>query len=1167
MIIKKLELQGFKSFSERKKIIFHPGITAVVGPNGTGKSNIVDAILWVLGGKRFKSLRGERSKDIIFNGNTKIAPVSMADVSLFLGDEDEELVISHRVFRSGESEYRMNGKSVRLKDIQESLWKKSIGETEYFVIEQGSIGLFLSSKPTEKRLLLEEAAGTAYYKDKKRQTQNKLESSELNLTRLEDIISEVSTAKNSLKRQAHAAIRYRKLREKIRELTLLYYKEKIEKLEKSHKEASNAFNKGLYKEKETSSKLKEEEKNLAEKQKQTWDLEEGSKKGHETLYSMRAQLSRLETENDKETKTIELTKEKKEAAQRNKEDLQQELSALKGENTKFEQSLANIQVSLEGKKKEIESSDKKILDSKDSVEKRKQKIADLRNDSLQKISTLTEVRNDAAKIEKEIEIHKRQKDKLEAQLVGEKVLFQEKQTEMQQREKEVKKTQVLLEKKQEDVVSSQTKLEEIEKDLESHQDRLTELKHNKDKETHHLHALEKLEEREQPKDISTDLPEAMGVLADLIESDREHAFLVDVFWKKEAKGTIINAADFLSRLKEKDLKGDFILLHAQKKDKQVPKAYKDPRVLGLLKARVQPSSKIKDYFDQFDEAAIVKDIETAVEMWLQFPGLNYITSQGDLLLHSGFLTLGAKKEGLFYIKQEMKSLKERIAILEKEISTILPEVNLNVKLKNELEEQIQNEREAAAKLERTVAGREKEKGYDQSDKEKIEMRIFLIEKEITVLSDEEKTLSQKMTARAERIQEVEEERLKIKESLQKEEEDLSKEQEKSEQRRKQFFETKSTYDIQAEKAKNLEQQIQETQRREKSIDAKIKNLEKEVIGCDRKEEESKKTIASIKTKTTKLEEDRNATESQLAADEIQLREIQEGHEKLEIKVKELREASESCKDERMQKEISKAEVERDLINLEESCWQELKKTIKEVKKEDTPEVETGIFTEEALAEAKDSLQKFKAVNLMAEEEYEIQKERHEFLTKQKEDLRESIDSTKEAIKKIDKESKTQFMKALEEVNKYFKEVFALLFKGGNAEVKLTDPNQPLESGVEIVAQPPEKKLQSLNLLSGGEKSLTSLAFFFALFHYKPIPFCILDEVDAALDDANLMRFLDLMKKIKIQTQFILITHNFKSMEVADYIYGTTMGEPNITNIYSVKLEKKESPEKNSGTVS
>ena len=212
--------------------------------------------------------------------------------------------------------------------------------------------------------------------------------------------------------------------------------------------------------------------------------------------------------------------------------------------------------------------------------------------------------------------------------------------------------------------------------------------------------------------------------------------------------------------------------------------------------------------------------------------------------------------------------------------------------------------------------------------------------------------------------------------------------------------------------------------------------------------------------------------------------------------------------------------------------------------------------EKELEEARETVNRFKAVNLMAEEEFLEQKKRFDFLTEQRQDLRESITSTEEAIRKIDEESKTQFLKALEEVNKNFQDLFTSLFKGGNAEVKLLEPENPLESGVEIVAQPPGKRVQNLSLLSGGEKSLTSLAFLFAMFRYRPSPFCFLDEVDAALDDVNLARFLDLLRTIKHQTQFILITHNYKTMEVADYIYGTTMAEPNMTKLLSVKLEKK-----------
>ena len=255
-------------------------------------------------------------------------------------------------------------------------------------------------------------------------------------------------------------------------------------------------------------------------------------------------------------------------------------------------------------------------------------------------------------------------------------------------------------------------------------------------------------------------------------------------------------------------------------------------------------------------------------------------------------------------------------------------------------------------------------------------------------------------------------------------------------------------------------------------------------------------------------------------------------------------------------EIKKAEIERDFVNLEETSWQETRQTLEEIKQsvplEKTPLQEIA----QVLQEARDKLQKMGEVNLVAEEEYNQEKERLDFLLQQRQDLRDSISSTKEAIRKIDQESKTRFLETLAQVNQYFQETFKILFQGGQAEIKLLDPSNPLESGVEIIAQPPGKQIQKLSLLSGGEKSLTSLAFLFALFKTRPAPFCLLDEVDAALDETNIGRFLNLMQQSKEQTQFILITHNFKTMEVADYIYGTSMAEPNVTSLYSLEIDQK-----------
>ncbi len=328
MIIKKLELQGFKSFAERTKIVFHPGITAIVGPNGTGKSNLVDAMLWVLGGLRQKTVRGDRTEDVIFNGNAKKPPLSMADALLTLGSEEEELAVSHRVFRSGESEYRMNGKTVRLKDITDELWKHAIGEKEYFVIEQGAIGNFVTSKPTEKRALIEEAAGTAYYKDKKKQAQSKLESTGQNLVRLEDIILEVEKAKNSLQRQAQAANRYRRLRERIRELTSHHYQRKFTHLERAQKEAAGLYSDSLSREQAITARIRSEEKDIAGKRQALWELEKSLKENQERVYGLKSHIARTEGDIERESKRVEFFEEKKKRSESDRNELLEDVLRL-----------------------------------------------------------------------------------------------------------------------------------------------------------------------------------------------------------------------------------------------------------------------------------------------------------------------------------------------------------------------------------------------------------------------------------------------------------------------------------------------------------------------------------------------------------------------------------------------------------------------------------------------------------------------------------------------------------------------------------------------------------------------------------------------------------------------------------------------------------------------
>lgn len=1155
MHVKKLELQGFKSFPDRTKIVLHPGITAVVGPNGTGKSNIVDAFLWVLGVQRLKSLRGDRSEDVIFNGNSQKPPMAMADVSLFLQENEEEIIVSHRLFRSGESEYRLNGKTVRLKDIQDTLWKYSIGEKEYFVIEQGSIGLFLSSKPVEKRGLLEEAAGTSYYKEKKRQAQNKLINSEQNLIRLEDIIIEVTKSKNSLRRQAGAAERYRKTREQIRELTSYHYRARIEELEKRKKEADDQYRRCLDKEKNLLIRLKESEQTAAAHRNEVWAMDKKAKEESENIYSLRSRISRLEADKEKnEVEAFNLEAVKKRNVQ-SIGDFEQELDTLKKEKTQAEESLKNLERSFSSREKELQESETGIRDASEAQIQWEKKLEAMRGIYYRKLSEQTEVRNERAKVEKELELVQRQEDKLQSRLREEKDTHRLKEQEIISAEKSLSELKITLDEAAASAQNNLKKTETLRASVKEMNERLQQLEEQHKREALQYETLKKWEKHERESE-TTKIAESPGLLADIIDSTPEYAPLFDILWKEEAKASLVRVEDLLKRLEQKQLTGRFLLLPESSEESPSLEAFSDPRVLGYLKSHLHSPSAYKKNLHRLNDAAVVTDLTAAVDLWLKHPGLDFITMEGEVLLSSGLLKIGEKKEGLFTLARDAKNLEKSISEIKDKIA---PQKET---LKKEQEELLRAEEagrkieEEKERLERSLEEKTKDLEYSRNEEKKIRTNLGLIENEWKVLSSDKKNLEEKQKNIHEKSRILEQEENNAKKNIEEGEEELGKLQESSEQQRRRFFEIKSKRDLVGERIANLKHRLDSIDHRIKGLISRLESLRNEITLSEEKRRSITAATANIEQNIKELEKQKKETESSMTLNESRLDKERSGLKETEQTLERFKENHEAAKEERVKWEIKKAERDRDIANLEEACWQELKKNLEEVKNtislKDLPEKDI----EEELESLKDKIQKLSNVNLMAEEEYQVQKKRHDFLIQQKTDLEDSIRSTREAIKKIDEESKIQFLKALEEVDKNFQDVFSTLFTGGKAGIKLTDDTHPLESGIDIFAQPPGKKVQTISLLSGGEKSLTSLAFFFALFRYKPTPFCILDEVDAALDEVNLTRFLDLMRKMKEQTQFIIVTHNFKTMEVADYIYGTTMSEPSMTQIYSMKMDKK-----------
>lgn len=1223
MFIKKLEVQGFKSFPDRTKILFHPGITAIVGPNGTGKSNIVDGILWVLGGLRLKSVRGDRTEDFIFNGNAKRPPLSMAEGVITLGNE-EELVISHRVFRSGESEYRLNGKAVRLKDIQDELWKHSIGEKEYFVIEQGAIGSFVTSKPQEKRILIEEAAGTAYYKDKKRQAQSKLESSEQNLIRLEDIILEVEKSKNSLYRQALAAARFRRLRERQRELTAHHFYRRMRQLELALEQVQQELQEAEAREQAALVSVREEEKNLAQKRKELWELEKRFKDRQERAFSLKSQLSRLEGEIERESKRLEYLETSRQKAEADRQELQTEIKLLEEEKAGIISRLAGLEKQLETTTIQVEEKRQTLEEARKTVSTEESLLAELRRSQMNRIQEATGIRNNFFRLEKELELFLKQTEKLARE--KDDYLAQKQQTEnrlsslieeLDRLREDKNRQQVNLEGITENLDRLSVKLDDLEANLVRVNRRLEETGHQ-------LQALEKIAEVERDQADRDPVPGALGWFSELVEIPEADAPLFDLFWKEEARAQAFLLENFKQHFPSGDRRT--LLLLSERGETSVPDSLLQAEgVLGLLKQKIKTRPGLEKYTSSLPEAVIVRDLITAVSLWEKYSGVNFITMEGDLLYSSGLVKAGQKKEGLFSLSQEKRKLLQEMEKLQEEKQPLEEMIETARREKAELEKNLAETRARLLESERQIADLEREQKFISQELKKIETALEILFREERIQAEEKAALEQRKEASRSELQRMETELEEIKEKIKQKEESLSQLQEKQKSEEEKAYQLRSEFHLLQEKINGTRSALQSLEKRQQAITTKLGLLEMEVYTDQEEKEQLQQLIEELKHKSVKLEAESRQEEECLLDQDSQAQEQQKQLDEMEARLKELREKEEQWRQDRTRLEIRRAEVERDRVNLEETCWQELKKNLLELKQEiETGGQETqssqeseelaGALTEEGeeaeeeateksveeekvtgkagektrerrrgkppvparelshqelekeLETIRDTLQRYRQVNMMAEEEYLEQKKRYDFLFQQRQDLRDSINSTQEAIKKIDEESKIQFLKALEEVNKNFQEIFALLFRGGTAEVKLLDPENPLESGVEIVAQPPGKRVQNLALLSGGEKSLTSLAFLFALFRYKPSPFCILDEVDAALDEINLGRFLNLMKAIKHQTQFIIITHNYKTMEVADYIYGTTMEEPNVTRVYSVKMERKDSgPAEEAGT--
>ena len=1182
MYLKRLELQGFKSFANRTVLEFMPGITGVVGPNGSGKSNISDAIRWVLGEQSMKSLRGNKSLDVIFSGTENRKSLGFAEVSLIFDNSDGalnieygEVTVTRKIFRSGETGYFINKAPCRLKDILELFMDTGIGKDGYSIIGQGKVDEILSNKSEDRRHIFEEAAGIVKYRTRKEETEKKLEQTKLNLLRINDILSEIDNNIDSLKLQSDKAKKFLDLREELKSIEVGLFLYNIDTYKQKIKDFENDLTILKNNESEESEKLnslntlKEEIRGQIEQI--THEIENTQNLGFESknlIEKLNSEINvsteRINNNNlniERYLQEIEEGKQKIIDIQNDKEQKNSKIENLKANKEKFENELLEKENELNGLTSKLSEKELEIESKKQIVEQNIDKKYDLQTeisnikvnlDNLKKQENWTKSEIEAnisemdaarmSKSEMETDFCKIEKDRNDIAAKLEKINFQKAESaqKLKEFEENISRLNIQIQMK-----SSKCKfLIETEKEKEGYGQSVKEL----------------IKACENDENLAKGV---FGVLANLITTEKDYETAIEIALGSNMQNIVTNTEEDAKRLveylKQNNLGRASFLPISSVKGKKLDKFNKENGVIGIASDLIKYDSKYEQIMlNLLGKTVIVDNMENAIKLSKK-NGYTFkvITLEGEVINPSGMITGGSIAKKTVNILGRSRQIEE----LQKELTKLENEKKKLENDKAEYEESIVNVVQEAKTLEEKM-------------------------QEINITYATE---NQKRTSLEETIAKLSEKREKLKLELQ-----------KIDEQRNSFISASTEKE---EKIKNLQKEIEELQNvindfaaanseTQKYIDDltfDITNLKISVSSFN----ESQSSIEEI---FQMLEQDIQNTEKVISSKETQIEKMKIENEELvksiednksEIKkinedVANSAENIETLKQERVNKNDRLSNVENEVLAefnvLEDLKAQITKLEVKKIKQEqDLEEIINKMWEEYELTPNSDvsykkpdnvaltqrrvnnlrlDIRNLGSINIDAIEEYNQTKQRYDFMCEQRLDLENTIGKLRKMITEMTNTMKEQFLKQFKLINKNFGEVFAELFGGGKAELTLTDEENVLECGIEINVQPPGKKLQNMLLLSGGERAFSAIALLFAILKINPAPFCILDEIEAALDDVNVYRYAEYLKKFAKQTQFLVITHRKGTMEAADTVYGITMEEKGISKLLSLKFGNK-----------
>ena len=1175
--LEKLEIAGFKSFYDPAQLTFPSPLTAVVGPNGCGKSNICDAIVWVLGENRAAHIRGETMEDVIFQGSARRRALSMGEVSLTLavsnGDSDHpmaddgRITINRRVFRTGESEFRLNGKRVRMKDISDILMDTGLGIRNYSVMEQGKIDLILSNKPQDRRRLIEEAAGVTKYKTKRRAAEMKLEETQQNLLRIDDTLAEVTRNLNSLKRQAGKARRHRELSDELSTAKRGLYKGRIVIAESEQRAAEGAVVEAQSRESELAAQLAGDEAALAATR--TTHAERASRAS-----AVREEMAGLSAD-------VERLRSFMQQSETNLGDLTQRIENARTQIASLELEAAEQQQLLDEKTQMLDAARgerNRLRDVSDQVERDRQERSDevrrhekalqeARQSPMGTIAKISSARNQVHQIEIAVEkcefyLTKLTESARRALLSrdGARELMSSWEQQVAAAEKALVNAQHAAREALQNRDGLTARRDEMRESLAGARDRVSQTTYRIDSLRSLLTSLESQDE-DVRRAILELIPSAASA-AEAVQAAQGYEAALDTLLREVSKAVVIEdsetALQAIDRLRERGAgRGAFVALDHVGPDLSRSGPAGEPVLRGNAQFSVIGLGKVADAVRQaMPEAYIVGDLRQAIERSKDRPYATFVTLEGDIV--RGPLIIGGKSEnatpGVFSLKRQLTDL-ETLLGSEESRATGLASVLQNVEdeLRAADDSRILAE-ERARVAEQELRDRRGSREHAATELQRFEKDLAVASEEQTLYAEEKTQLLARKNAALHDLATLEKFEAGTQELIRTHEEQLI--SSRVEFERVTEVASKARVDVEAASGNvnAVQREHENLARIVVSLGARATQLQQEIESLVRKQHDTEAAVENARDqlqtsirKLHELSELRISLEAEVADLAVRLQE-------LETRAVAARETWNAAKNALFESERRLDRAKSAFELLREQIAMDLHAGIDALAEVEPPaDDEARASLEAEVAKLTDQLEKIGPVNVLAIDEHTELEQRESFLRTQRDDLVQSIESLRGTIRKINLTSRELFRDAFENVNKAFGEIFTSLFGGGAARMQLLDEEDVLESGIELVAQPPGKKNQSIALLSGGERALTALALLFAIFRYKPSPFCILDEVDAPLDEVNNERFVRLVRDMSRDTQFIVITHSRRTMEAADVLYGVTMEEAGCSRLVSVNF--------------